>query len=166
MWLSVNVDAAEEKWERRRAARRAAHRERAASVPDPRSDTVPPPGVVFRPRCLDRAFILWMIIGVPLVLALVGILIIVAAFDMRAGNRSGRIWLTVLGSPSFISGPVFLVLAIVSAIRGDPVGILVSLVYIVLAAVVITGVVLTWRPEANQFYRDVLAVRRGGVDVR
>lgn len=140
--------ATSDKWERRRAARRAANRVRAVSgLPG-----LHPPETIWRPRCLDRAFVLWMVIGVPLVLAMIGIVIVLAAFSMRAGYRGGRIWLTVLALPSFSAPPIWVWVAWMAAANGDPARALMALPLVVPAAVVITATVLMWPPEANQFY--------------
>jgi len=142
MWLSltVTVDPASDKWERRRSARRT---QPAPAVP---SAPVSPSGPV-RPVSLDRAFVLWMVIGVPAVVGLVGIVIIAAAFNLRAGYRGARVLLTLFALPSF-----FGLIGVVVAVLAGQAPVWVVLVVLPSCALVITASVLMWRLDVNEYF--------------
>jgi len=133
-------DADRDKWAHRRAVRRA---EPAHPAQSPSEAVVPT-----RPASLNRAFVLWMVVGVPTVVALIGIVIIAAAFNLRAGYRGARIMLTVLGAPSFIS-PVVIVGGMVSSGEFS----MYALLPLTFSAVVVAAVVLMWRPEVTSYFR-------------
>ena len=122
----------DDKWERRRAARRST-----------------PATEIERPWCVDRSFVFWMLIGVPTAIGLIGIVIILAAFNMRAGYRGARVMLTVIGAGSFLT-PVVVVTAVVSSGNAWP-----GLLLLIPSGVIITATVLMWRPEASEYFRAV-----------
>lgn len=153
--MTSNLDdaATPDKWERRRAARRQARREHPATTAEtPHSETAT------RPRCVNRAFTLWLIIGVMLVPAMVsvvtgpataGVFIVPAAFSMRAGYRAGRIWLAVLTVAVFLT-PLW-VAGAATTVPGHGWIVVLSLVP---AGLVIPATMLMWRREAEEFYRS------------
>ena len=145
-WLPVRMtespkpSADRDKWAHRRAVRRAEPARPAESL----SAAVVPA----RPASLNRAFVLWMMVGIPTVVALIGIVIIAAALNLRAGYRGARVMLTVLGAPSFIA-PVSIVAGMVFS-GGFSVYAVLPLIF---SAVVIAAVILMWRPEVTSYFR-------------
>jgi lipopolysaccharide export LptBFGC system permease protein LptF len=123
-----------DKWERRRAERRAQPVPAAAPVLE-------------RPANLNRAFVLWLVIGAVTAVALVGIVVVFAAFNLRAGYRGARVLLTVFGAGSFLSP--FVVLAVMIGAGRFSV---LSLVWLLSSAVVIAAVILMWRPEVSAYF--------------
>lgn len=138
---SSNVNRDNDKWEHRRAERRAQ----------------PPAAahVLERPANLDRAFKLWLVIGVLTAVALIGIFVLVAAFNLRAGYRGARVFLTVVGAWSFVSP--FIVGAMVIAGGVDPV----ALILLSAPAMVIAAVILMWRPEVSEYFAMLRAQLQG-----
>lgn len=85
-----------------------------------------------------------MIVGVPTVPVIIGIVIVLAAFSLRAGYRGARILLTVLGAPWLIS-PVTVPMTMIA----NPAYAAYLLIPLGFAAMVIAAVVLMWRPEVT-----------------
>lgn len=132
-----------DRWADRRAARRAAA---PAEPAEPAADPL------VRPPQLRRAFVLWLVVGVPAVPALTGIVVIAAALNLRAGFRGARIMLTVLAFPS-----VLVPAGVVAAIDELGSAGLLALVAVPAAAVVLTATVLMWHPNVTRHFQ---AVRR------
>jgi hypothetical protein len=93
---------------------------------------------------VDRSFVFWMLIGVPTAIALVGIVVIAAAFNMRAGYRGGRVLLTVMAAPSFLT-PIGLLTA-----DGAPGW---ALLLLLPCVVPVIATVLMWHPDASAYFR-------------
>lgn len=139
---NVNVNRDNDKWERRRAERRA---QPPAAAP-----------VLKRPANLDRAFKLWLVIGVLTAVALIGVFVLVAAFNLRAGYRGARVFLTVVGAGSFVTP--FIVLA---GMIGAGTANALVLLPLCVAAMVIAAVILMWRPEVSEYFAMLRAQLQG-----
>ena len=120
------------------------------SVPVP---TDPMPAQVERPTSVEVSFVFWMVLGVLTVLSGLGIAILVGAFFMRAGNRTGRTVLTligvVLGLP-MVLGPVVWMMAV-----GEAWVLYVLMILIVPGAGFITATALMWSKRASAYFRAV-----------
>ncbi|WP_206796104.1 hypothetical protein [Amycolatopsis sp. MtRt-6] len=124
-----------DKWTRRRDARRAHPTPLAAAAPD-------------RPANLRRAFVVWMVIGVVTVPLIIGIIIVFAAFNLRAGYRGARVMLTVIGAGSPVSVPVILGAMIWSG-NFDAI----ALIPLGFTSAVFAAVFLMWRPDVTAWFR-------------
>lgn len=105
-----------------------------------------------RPDALNRAFTLWLVVGVPLVLLLVGIVIVAAAFNLRAGYRGARVMLTAIA----VMGATTAVLRVAAfAVVPDvpAAAALFAVPGLVFGALVVTATVLMWRPEVTEHFR-------------
>jgi hypothetical protein len=108
------------------------------------------PDSVPRPACVDRAFVLWMVLAVPSVLYLVGIALVVAAFHLRAGYRGARLLFSIVAC--FYLLPVLLTV-FGFLLSSPPVpGWLALFVFVPVGIVVTSATVLMWRPEATAYF--------------
>ncbi|KDN21913.1 hypothetical protein [Amycolatopsis rifamycinica] len=122
---------------------RARRREERRARPTP-----PPAAAPARPANLSRAFVVWMVLGVLTAVAIIGIIIVLAAVNLRAGYRGARVVLTVIGAGSFLSLPVIVGGVLWSGGSGA-----VALIPLGLSSAMIAAVVLMWRPDVTAWFR-------------
>ncbi|MFI6024487.1 hypothetical protein [Amycolatopsis magusensis] len=137
-----------EKWAERREARRAGEPPASGEL---REGWVWGPE---RPRSLRIAFVLWMVLGIPLVIAIVGIVIVLAAINLRAGYRGARVWLTVLFGLSVLQFVGGLVVIIALGVRGELDSAL-PLLLLVPAGIATAAMIATWHPDTTAYLREL-----------
>jgi hypothetical protein len=129
-------EAMDDKWQRRRARRRA-----AGAFGEER--------VLFeQPPSLKVAFALWLVIGIPSILGLVGMVIVGAAFRLRNGSRSARVLLTTIECVQ--SAAVLVILLDVSINWENELFLLVSL-FLGGRAVAIAATIAMWHPDTSRY---------------
>jgi hypothetical protein len=138
------TDREDDKWARRRATRRA---EPPPSEQPPSESSPSEQLVIPRPVNLTRAFVLWVVAGVVTIPAVVGIVVLIAAFNLRVGYRGARIVLTVVFAFSFVTP-----LAIVGGLASDGFEPL-MLLPLTFSALVAAAVVLMWQPDVSAYLR-------------
>ncbi len=97
-----------------------------------------------------------MVIGVPTVPVLYGILVVFAAYSMRAGYRGARVFLTVLWAPSLIS-PITIPLMMIASGTYS----VLFLLALGIGAIPCAAVFLMWQPEVTEATSNADATLRG-----
>ncbi|WP_162788741.1 hypothetical protein [Amycolatopsis albispora] len=144
-----------DKWAERREARR---RQGEAELADLRGQVVLGPE---RPKSLRLAFVLWMVIGVPLVIGLVGIVIVAAAVNLRAGYRGARVWLTAFGVLAVFQlvGVVWVALDLMSSNKlVYPQFVPIALIFPIVALV---ATVSMWQRDTTEYMRQLREISSG-----
>ncbi len=104
-----------------------------------------------RPTSVQVSFVLWIVLGVLTMVGLLGIAILVAAFFMRDGSRTGRTALTIIGvalGVPMLLGPAVLLVASGAA--------WVSFLMVILfmpGAAFILAAMLMWGKKASAYFR-------------
>jgi hypothetical protein len=113
--------------------------------------------VLERPANLNRAFVLWLVIGGLTAVLIIGLVILAAAVNLRAGYRGARVLLTVLGAGSFLTPFVIL-----GGMLAGGSFTAIALLPLVLSVLVITAVILMWQPEVSGYFRVLREELRRG----
>jgi len=104
-----------------------------------------------RPTSVQVSFVLWMVLGGLTVLSGLGIAILVAAFFARAGNRTGRTVLTMIGvvlGLLMLFGPAVWMIFV-----GEAWVLYLALVFVLPGAAFATATMLLWGRNARAYYR-------------
>lgn len=103
-----------------------------------------------QPKSLRLAFGLWVAVGIPLVVVLVGVVILFAAANLRAGYRGARIWLTAFG----IAAAVQFVVAITG-------GFGFQLLWLLPDTAALAATIAMWQRDTTEYLRQLREISGG-----
>lgn len=118
---------------------------------DPIAVAQPAPAPLERPTSVEVSFVFWIVLGVLTVLSGLGIAILVAAFFMRGGNRTGRTVLTMIGV--VLALPMLFGPAVWMIFVGEAWVLYLGLMFVGPGLAFAAATVLMWSKKASAYFR-------------